>query len=98
MESNSWNNRKKLVSSMIRFNHVDIVGVQEALFMQLSDLTALLDGYSWFGAGRDDGLNKGEFSAVLFQKIDLMFLHNQHFGSLKLLILLHWVGMPHFLE
>lgn len=64
---NAWSKRKELVSSMIRFNNADIVGVQEALLNQLDDLTTLLDGYSWFGVGRDDGMNKGEFSAILFK-------------------------------
>lgn len=63
---NAWSKRKELVASMIRFNHADIIGVQEALISQLNDLTNMLDGYSWFGAARDDGSEKGEFSAVLF--------------------------------
>jgi endonuclease/exonuclease/phosphatase family metal-dependent hydrolase len=64
---NAWSNRKKLVASMIRFNHADIIGLQEALLLQLNDLTELLSGYSWIGVGRDDGENKGEFSAILFR-------------------------------
>jgi len=64
---NAWNNRKRLVASMIKFNHADIVGLQEALLLQLDDLTELLPGYSWIGVGRDDGKNKGEFSAILFR-------------------------------
>lgn len=64
---NAWSIRKNLVASMISFNHADIIGVQEALLNQLDDLTTLLDGYSWIGVGRDDGKNKGEFSAVLFR-------------------------------
>ena len=64
---NAWNNRKNLVASMIRFHHADIVGLQEALLLQLDDLTKLLPHYSWVGVGRDDGKNKGEFSAILFR-------------------------------
>lgn len=66
---NAWSIRKILVANMIDFNHANIVGVQEALLNQLNDLSTLLDGYSWFGVGRDDGINKGEFSAILF-KVD----------------------------
>src|SRR3989304_4773990 len=66
---NAWSIRKSLVANMIDFNHADIVGVQEALYKQLNDLSTLLEGYSWFGVGRDDGINKGEFSAILF-KVD----------------------------
>ena len=64
---NAWSIRKSLVANMISFNHVDIVGVQEGLYNQLDDLTTLLDGYSWVGVGRDDGKNKGEFSAILYR-------------------------------
>ena len=64
---NSWNNRKNSVVSMIRFNHADIVGLQEALLLQINDLTGLLPGYSWIGVGRDDGKSKGEFSAILLR-------------------------------
>jgi endonuclease/exonuclease/phosphatase family metal-dependent hydrolase len=64
---NAWSKRKNLVASMIRFHHADIVGVQEALLLQLDDLTELLPGYTWVGVGRDDGENKGEFSAILFR-------------------------------
>ena len=65
---NAWSIRKNLVASMISFNHADIIGVQEALLIQLNDLTASLDGYTWFGVGRDDGINAGEFSAILFKR------------------------------
>lgn len=65
---NAWSIRKNLVASMMSFNHADIVGVQEALLIQLNDLTASLDGYTWFGVGRDDGINAGEFSAILFKR------------------------------
>ncbi|NWF88674.1 MAG: endonuclease/exonuclease/phosphatase family protein [Ignavibacteriaceae bacterium] len=73
---NAWSKRKDLVASMISFNHAEIVGVQEALLPQLNDLTDLLDGYSWFGVGRNDGIDKGEFSAILF-KVDRFKLFEQ---------------------
>jgi endonuclease/exonuclease/phosphatase family metal-dependent hydrolase len=64
---NAWSKRKNLVASMIIFHHAYIIGLQEALLLQLNDLTELLPGYSWVGVGRDDGKNKGEFSAILFR-------------------------------
>lgn len=64
---NAWSKRKDLIASMIEFHHADIVGVQEALLLQLDDLKKLLPAYSWIGVGRDDGKNKGEFSAILFR-------------------------------
>ncbi len=64
---NAWSKRKNLIASMIRFHHADIIGLQEALFLQLDDLSKLLPHYSWVGVGRDDGESKGEFSAILFR-------------------------------
>lgn len=65
---NSWENRKGLVAAMIRFHRADIVGLQEARRHQIDDLIELLPGFAWIGAGRDDGSDGGEFSAVLFLK------------------------------
>jgi endonuclease/exonuclease/phosphatase family metal-dependent hydrolase len=72
---NAWPNRKAMVASVIGFHQTDIVGVQEALAGQVRDLNSLLKGYEWFGVGRDDGKEAGEFSAVFyktdrFQKLD----------------------------
>lgn len=66
--TNSWTNRKQPVASMIRFHRPDILGVQEALKIQLDDLIELLPGYAWIGVGRDDGAAAGEFSAIVFCK------------------------------
>ena len=76
---NAWSKRKKLVASMISFNHADIVGLQEALLPQLNDLTKLLPGYSWLGVGRDDGKSKGEFSAILFRDDRFEVIKNSTF-------------------
>lgn len=65
---NAWPNRKTMVASMIRFHGADIVGVQEALRGQLDDLAALLPEYAWTGVGRDDGRDKGEFSAIFYRR------------------------------
>lgn len=76
---NAWSKRKKLVASMINFHHADIVGLQEALLLQLNDLTDLLPGYSWVGVGRDDGKYKGEFSAILFRNDRFEVIKNSTF-------------------
>ena len=65
---NAWPNRKEKVASVIRFHKADLVGVQEALLRQLKDLEGLLKDFAWCGAGRDDGKEKGEFSAILYRK------------------------------
>jgi len=62
---NQWVNRKEKVANLIRQNNPDLVGLQEALIHQLRDLVLLLPDYTYYGAGREDGKEKGEFSAIL---------------------------------
>ena len=64
---NAWPNRKDWVASLIRWHGADIIGVQEALKHQLTDLDARLPGFARVGVGRADGREKGEFSAILYR-------------------------------
>ena len=63
----AWPNRKERVASVIRFHGADIIGMQEVLKGQIEDLETLLPGYTWFGVGRDDGVDSGEFSPVFYR-------------------------------
>jgi endonuclease/exonuclease/phosphatase family metal-dependent hydrolase len=65
---NSWDNRKERVAEIIKTYEADIVGLQEALKIQLDDLVKLLPDFTWAGVGRDDGKEAGEYSAVLYNK------------------------------
>jgi len=65
---NQWPNRKTKVFDLIRKYDPDIFGVQEALPNQMEDLAQNLPAYNYIGVGRDDGKNKGEFSALFFKK------------------------------
>lgn len=65
---NQWDNRKSKVFALIDKHDPDIIGVQEALHHQLKDIAQALGDYEFFGAGRDDGKKKGEFSAVFIRK------------------------------
>jgi hypothetical protein len=42
-------------------------GTQEAKYHQLVELTDSLPGYKWVGAGRDDGKQGGEHSAIFYK-------------------------------
>ncbi len=64
---NAWPNRKDWVASLIRYHDADVIGVQEALLHQLTDLDARLPGFARVGVGRADGKEKGEFSAILYR-------------------------------
>ena len=71
---NSWSKRKDYLAAQIQFYEPHIFGVQEALYSQLEFLNAELSGYNYFGKGRDDGDQKGEFSAIFFkaEKFELL--------------------------
>ncbi len=71
---NQWPKRTNKVVALITKYNPDIIGVQEALHHQLQDLLRMLPDYSYCGAGRDDGKEKGEYSAILFR--------NSRFGLL----------------
>lgn len=52
---NTWNSRRDLVAGIVRFHRADLVGMQEVLHNQLTDLEERLPEYGWIGAGREDG-------------------------------------------
>lgn len=64
---NAWPNRKEDVKALIRYHEFDIFGVQEALRGQLNDIAELPE-FAFFGAGRDDGKEAGEHSAIFYKK------------------------------
>lgn len=64
---NAWPNRKDWVASLIRWHGADVIGVQEALLHQLTDLDSRLPGFARVGVGRTDGRTKGEYSAILYR-------------------------------
>ena len=62
----SWIHRKENVNALIRFHDFDIMGTQEGFHHQLLDIVE--DGdYSYVGVGRDDGINEGEHSAIVYK-------------------------------
>lgn len=63
----AWPNRRDRVAALIRFHHPDLLGVQEALPHQVTELEERLDGYGWFGAGRE-GPAGGETSAIFYRR------------------------------
>lgn len=65
---NLWQDRREVVAGLINFHQFDVLGTQEGLPRQISDLDSLLPGYAHYGAGRDDGKNAGEHAAIFFKK------------------------------
>ncbi len=65
---NRWDNRKTGLAKEITDQHIDILGVQEALGNQVRDLDKMLRGYKGLGVGRDDGKDKGEYNSIYYKK------------------------------
>lgn len=69
---NNWDaGRKERAIALINTYSPDILGVQEAKIGthgdQIADLKTL-PNYTWYGVGRDDGKEAGEFEGILFLK------------------------------
>lgn len=60
----SWTQRREQVAPLIREDHPDLIGYQEALRPMLDDLAARVPGYQEIGVGREDGQTQGEYAAL----------------------------------
>jgi len=63
---NAWRHRKAFLRNQIQFYAPDIIGTQEGLTHQLAYLDTGLVDYSYIGIGRDDGIAKGEYTAIFY--------------------------------
>ncbi len=64
----NWKYRRDFIVSTIKFHKADILCIQEGLVHQVHFLADSLSEFSWYGIGRDDGKNAGEFSAIFYKK------------------------------
>lgn len=78
-KENSWTNRKQDVADLLTYYHPDYFGVQEALPEQMKDIKNGLKNYDYVGVGRDDGKEKGEFSAIFYDTERLQVLKSDTF-------------------
>lgn len=65
---NNWQYRKDVAAKIIKTKDIDILGTQEVLHNQLVDLQERLPEYTAIGVGREDGIEKGEYSALFYKK------------------------------
>ena len=79
LNGNGWGQRYPVLVNMIRFHGFDIFGTQEGLYPQLQDMVKALPGYTYFGVGRDDGINAGEHSAIFYRTDKFELLENGNF-------------------
>jgi len=76
---NAWSNRHDLVYDFLNEQKPDIIGFQEALKIQVDQLSNELNAYSYVGAGRDDGKDSGEFTPIFYRKDKYDLLSSSHF-------------------
>lgn len=75
----NWKFRKDRAANAICFYDVDVLGTQEVLHNQLEDLKQRLPEYEVIGVGREDGKEKGEYSALWFKKNRFDLLDSGYF-------------------
>ncbi len=76
---NAWPYRKDMLASQVKYHHVQLLGVQEALHLQMTDLQERLPSFKYTGGGRDDGKEKGEYSAIFYDTTVFKLLESQTF-------------------
>lgn len=64
---NRWELRRELLFDVLRAQHADVVGLQEALHFQLQEILAAFPDYAMLGVGREDGNTRGEYAAILYR-------------------------------
>ncbi|MBK8518165.1 MAG: endonuclease/exonuclease/phosphatase family protein [Saprospiraceae bacterium] len=63
---NRWTQRKDYFTAQIQFYEPDIMGIQEALPHQVTEIAKALTDYNFIGTGRD-GIGKGESSNIFYK-------------------------------
>ncbi|WP_417885767.1 endonuclease/exonuclease/phosphatase family protein [Zunongwangia sp.] len=76
---NSWSHRKDWITNQIKFYEPDILGVQEALQVQIDYFNDQMPNYKYIGVGRDNGKKEGEYSAIFYNADKLKVLTNSTF-------------------
>lgn len=78
-KENSWTNRKNEAIGLLNYYHADFFGVQEAVPQQMIDIKNGMKNYQFVGVGRDDGADKGEYSAIFYDTEKLKVLQSGTF-------------------
>jgi len=65
---NHWKKRKEMVFDIFRNYKSDVAGLQEALTFQIDEILEATPGFEVVGVGREDGIKKGEYCAILYNR------------------------------
>ncbi len=74
-----WSKRRERVMETIKAYDPDILGVQESILRQSKYLRDNMDGFIFFGAGRDNGILAGEMCAVFYRSNRFRRVGGGHF-------------------
>jgi endonuclease/exonuclease/phosphatase family metal-dependent hydrolase len=73
-QKNAWGDRKAELVKLIKEYQPGIIGFQEVLKHQLDYISSELEGYKFYGIGRDNGQNAGEFAPVFIDQSKYIFI------------------------
>lgn len=76
---NGWDARKGYLINLVRYQQPDLLGVQEAVSAQMTDMNNGLNGYSYIGVGRDNGNAGGEYSAIFYRTERMVLIDYGYF-------------------
>lgn len=76
---NGWQQRLPYICDLIEYHDFDIFGTQEGLHHQLENMKEALPSFDYIGVGRDDGKDKGEYSAIFYKKDKFELLDSGNF-------------------
>ncbi len=76
---NHWDKRKDFLAETIKAANPDLLGTQETLGFQRDFLAKTLPNYEVLAAGREDGREKGETTAIYWRKDRFEKLDGGHF-------------------
>lgn len=75
----SWPNRKEYLIAQVAHYAPEVLGTQEGLIHQLEAMEAGLEGYRFFGVGRDRGDRAGEHTGVFYREDRLELMRQETF-------------------
>ena len=62
----TWKYRKDEVINLIQEHSPDIFCVQQVLIDHINDIAWQIPGFDWVGAGRYDGVSRGEYAPIFY--------------------------------
>jgi len=74
-----WSKRRDRVLKTIKASNPDVLGMQEAMLKQVNYLRDNMEGYVFFGAGRDNGKLAGEMCAIFYRSERYLRIGGGHF-------------------